>query len=105
MATGASLPEHRAMPERRTSEGVESTLQVVAAQRVAQATVTGFAFCEECGSGGVRAAPAPAILRSADAIVHATTRGLWEVGRLDRPRSSRPPKSEVGSREQHGRRA
>jgi hypothetical protein len=49
MATGASLPEHRAMPERRTSEGVESTLQVVAAQRVAQATVTGFALCEECG--------------------------------------------------------
>ena len=50
MAAGPALPEHRAMlSERRTSAGVESTLQVVAAQRVAQATVTGFAFCEECG--------------------------------------------------------
>ena len=28
---------------------MESTLQVVAAQRIAQATVTGFSFCEECG--------------------------------------------------------
>ena len=32
-----------------TTEGVESTLQVVTAQRIAQATVTGFGFCEECG--------------------------------------------------------
>ena len=37
------------LPERRASEGVETTLQVVAAQRVAQATVTGLALCEECG--------------------------------------------------------
>ncbi len=37
------------LPERNTTEGVESTLQVVVAQRVAQATVTGFGFCEECG--------------------------------------------------------
>jgi hypothetical protein len=37
------------LPERRTTEGVEATLQVVAAQRVAQATVTGFGFCDECG--------------------------------------------------------
>jgi len=37
------------LPERRTTEGVEATLQIVAAQRVAQATVTGFGFCEECG--------------------------------------------------------
>jgi hypothetical protein len=36
-------------PERRVTEGVESTLQVVTAQRMAQATVTGFGFCEECG--------------------------------------------------------
>ena len=36
-------------PERRVTEGVESTLQVVVAQRIAQATVTGFCFCEECG--------------------------------------------------------
>ena len=36
-------------PERRVTEGVESTLQVVTAQRMAQATVTGFSFCEECG--------------------------------------------------------
>jgi len=37
------------LPERRTIEGIEATLQVVAAQRVAQATVTGFGFCDECG--------------------------------------------------------
>jgi hypothetical protein len=37
------------LPERRATKGVESTLNVVAAQRVAQATVTGFGFCEECG--------------------------------------------------------
>jgi hypothetical protein len=37
------------LPERRTNEGAESTLQVVAAQRVAQTAVTGFALCEECG--------------------------------------------------------
>lgn len=36
-------------PERPATEGVEATLQIVAAQRVAQATVTGFGFCEECG--------------------------------------------------------
>ena len=36
-------------PERNVTEGVESTLHVVAAQRMAQATVTGFSFCEECG--------------------------------------------------------
>jgi hypothetical protein len=36
-------------PQRRVTEGVESTLQVVTAQRMAQATVTGFGFCEECG--------------------------------------------------------
>jgi hypothetical protein len=36
-------------PERRVTEGVESTLQVVTAQRMAQATVNGFGFCEECG--------------------------------------------------------
>jgi hypothetical protein len=35
--------------EPRTSESVESTLQVVAAQRLAQTAVTGFALCEECG--------------------------------------------------------
>ena len=37
------------LPERRATEGMEATLHVVAAQRVAQATVTGFGFCEECG--------------------------------------------------------
>ena len=37
------------LPERRTTEGVEATLHVVAAQRMAQATVTGFGFCEEGG--------------------------------------------------------
>lgn len=37
------------LPERRTTDGVEATLQVVAAQRLAQATVTGFGFCDECG--------------------------------------------------------
>jgi hypothetical protein len=37
------------LPERRAVEGVEATLHVVAAQRVAQATVTGFGFCDECG--------------------------------------------------------
>ena len=36
-------------PERRVTEGVEATLPVVTAQRMAQATVTGFCFCEECG--------------------------------------------------------
>jgi hypothetical protein len=36
-------------PERNVTEGVESTLQAVTAQRMAQATVTGFCFCEECG--------------------------------------------------------
>ncbi len=36
-------------PERTVTEGVESTLQVVTTQRMAQATVTGFGFCEECG--------------------------------------------------------
>lgn len=44
-------PAHnRAMrPQRKVTEGVEGTLHVVVAQRMAQATVTGFAFCEECG--------------------------------------------------------
>lgn len=37
------------LPGRRATEGVEATLHVVAAQCVAQATVTGFGFCEECG--------------------------------------------------------
>jgi len=37
------------LPERRTTDGIEDTLQVVVAQRVAQATVTGFGFCDECG--------------------------------------------------------
>lgn len=37
------------LPARRTAEGVEATLHVVAAERVAKATVTGFGFCEECG--------------------------------------------------------
>jgi hypothetical protein len=36
-------------PERNVTEGVESTLQAVTAQRMAQATVTGLCFCEECG--------------------------------------------------------
>ena len=36
-------------PKRRVTEGVEATLQVVMAQRMAQATVTGFCLCEECG--------------------------------------------------------
>ena len=40
---------HGMRPERRVTEGVESTLHVVSAQRMAQATVTGFGFCEECG--------------------------------------------------------
>ena len=35
------------LPERRSGENVESTLQVVAAQRFAQIAVTGFALCEE----------------------------------------------------------
>ena len=35
--------------ERRTTEGVEATLYVVAAQRVARAMVTGFGLCEESG--------------------------------------------------------
>jgi hypothetical protein len=47
----AGIQAHHAgmRPERRVTEGVESTLQVVVAQRIAQATVTGFCFCEECG--------------------------------------------------------
>jgi hypothetical protein len=36
-------------PERTTTEGVEATLHVVAAQRVARSTVTGFGLCEESG--------------------------------------------------------
>ena len=31
------------------TEGVESTVHVVASQRLAQAAVSGFAFCDECG--------------------------------------------------------
>jgi len=34
---------------RKTTDGIEATLQVVVAQRVAEATVTGFGFCDECG--------------------------------------------------------
>lgn len=37
------------LPARRATEGVEATLLVVAAERVAKATVSGFGFCEECG--------------------------------------------------------
>jgi hypothetical protein len=37
------------VPERRTTDGIEATIHVVAAQRVAQAAVTGFGFCEEGG--------------------------------------------------------
>jgi hypothetical protein len=37
------------VPERRTTDGVEATIHVVAAQRVAQAAVTGFGLCEEGG--------------------------------------------------------
>ncbi len=39
----------RMVSQPRASEGIESTIQVVAAQRVAQATLTGFGLCEECG--------------------------------------------------------
>jgi hypothetical protein len=37
--------------ERRTEGSAGSTLQVVAAQRIAQATLTGFGLCEDCGLG------------------------------------------------------
>ena len=35
--------------ERNPADGVEATLQVVAAERVAQAAVSGFSLCEGCG--------------------------------------------------------
>jgi len=37
------------LPAPKTTDGVGATIHVVAAQRVAQAAVTGFSFCEECG--------------------------------------------------------
>ena len=51
LAPASARSDHprRASGAEESSESVESTLQVVAAQRVAQATVTGFALCEECG--------------------------------------------------------
>lgn len=36
-------------PERKTEESGRSALQVVAAQRIAQATLTGFGLCEDSG--------------------------------------------------------
>ena len=39
----------RMLPAPKTTDGVGATIHVVAAQRVAQAAVTGFSFCEECG--------------------------------------------------------
>jgi hypothetical protein len=70
--------------ERRTSDGVESTLQVVAAQRVAQATVTGFALCDECGlplSERQKVAVVTAALLAIDGL-HEEVTGVIHVERL-----------------------
>jgi hypothetical protein len=72
------------LPERRASESVESTLQVVAAQRVAQATVTGFALCEECGlplSERQKVAVLTAALLELDGL-HEELTGVLHVERL-----------------------
>lgn len=37
------------LPATRMADGVEATLHVVAAERVAQTTVSGFGLCEEYG--------------------------------------------------------
>lgn len=72
------------LPDRRVSESVESTLQVVAAQRVAQATVTGFALCEECGlplSERQKVAVLTAALLEVDGL-HEELTGILHVERL-----------------------
>jgi len=72
------------LPQRRASEGLESTLQVVAAQRVAQATVTGFALCEECGlplSERQKVAVLTAALLELDGL-HEELTGVLHVERL-----------------------
>ena len=72
------------LPERRANESVESTLQVVAAQRVAQATVTGFALCEECGlplSERQKVAVLTAALLELDGL-HEELTGVLHVERL-----------------------
>ena len=72
------------LSERRASESVESTLQVVAAQRIAQATVTGFALCDECGlplSERQKVAVLTAALLELDGL-HEELRGVLHVERL-----------------------
>lgn len=72
------------LPERRASESLESTLQVVTAQRVAQATVTGFALCEECGlplSERQKVAVLTAALLELDGL-HEELTGVLHVERL-----------------------
>jgi hypothetical protein len=72
------------LPQRRASESLESTLQVVAAQRVAQATVTGFALCEECGlplSERQKVAVLTAALLELDGL-HEELTGVLHVERL-----------------------
>ena len=94
MAPPRPRPHHPGvLPDRRTGESVESTVQVVAAQRIAQATVTGFSFCEECGlplSDRQKVAFLTAAMLELDGLhdelsgVLHVERLIADIGRLDR---------------------